>query len=119
MLSRKPPGTKEAEELVLYCAAGMRYPMQEIITKYQQEYGVTISAQFQGSNTLLAQIEVSKTGDLYLAADSSYVELARQKGLAVESLSLARMKPVIVVHKDNKTIHSIDDTDVSPSTVLP
>ncbi|HIA19875.1 MAG TPA: molybdate ABC transporter substrate-binding protein [Planctomycetaceae bacterium] len=113
MLLRKPPGTAEAKELVLYCAAGMRYPMQEIITKYQQEYGVTISAQFQGSNTLLAQIEVSKTGDLYLAADSSYVELARQKGLAQESLSLAHMKPVIVVHKDNKTIHSIDDL-ISP-----
>jgi molybdenum ABC transporter molybdate-binding protein len=87
----------------------MRYPMEEIITQYQEQYGVRISAQFQGSNTLLAQIEVSKTGDLYLAADSSYVELARQKGLAVESLGLARMKPVIVIHKDNKTIHSIDD----------
>ena len=109
MLSPKQKGNEKAEELVLYCAAGMRYPMQEIITKYQEDYGVKISAQFEGSNTLLAKIEVSKLGDLYLAADSSYINLAREKGLAQESLSLARMKPVIVVHKDNQTIKSIDD----------
>ena len=109
MLFRKAPGTEEVDELRLYCAAGMRYPMEEIIAQYQEQYGVRISADFQGSNTLLAQIEVSKTGDLYLAADTSYIDLARQKGLAVESLGLARMKPVIVVHKDNETIQRIDD----------
>ena len=105
----KPFKKEQPQELVLYCAAGMRYPMQEIIQQYREQYGVEISAQFQGSNTLLAQIEVNKTGDLYLAADDSYIQLARDKGLAVESISLAKMKPVIVVHKDNKTIQGLDD----------
>ena len=109
MLSNDKPGPTETEELVLYCAAGMRYPLQEIMTKYQEEYGIKISAQFEGSNTLLSKLEVSKLGDLYLAADSSYINMAREKGLAQESLRLARMKPVIVVHKDNETIKSVDD----------
>ena len=109
MLSNDKPGPTETEELVLYCAAGMRYPLQENMTKYQEEYGIKISAQFEGSNTLLSKLEVSKLGDLYLAADSSYINMAREKGLAQESLRLARMKPVIVVHKDNETIKSVDD----------
>jgi molybdate transport system substrate-binding protein len=110
LIPKSPDGGSSARpKLLLYCAAGMRYAMQEIINEYQEAYDVEISAQYQGSNTLLAQIDVTKKGDLYLAADDSYVALAREKGLAAESIPLALMKPVIVVHKDNKSIKGLDD----------
>ncbi len=110
LIPKSPDGVSSARpKLLLYCAAGMRYAMQEIINEYQEAYDVEISAQYQGSNTLLAQIDVTKKGDLYLAADDSYVALAREKGLAAESIPLALMKPVIVVHKDNKSIKGLDD----------
>ncbi len=96
--------------LVVYCAAGMRYPLDEIAKRYQREYGVAVSLQYGGSNTLLNQLEVSRTGDLYLAADGYYIELARNKDLVDESLPLARMKPVIVVPAANPLgIESIAD----------
>ncbi len=110
LIPRSPEGVSSTKpKLLLYCAAGMRYPMQELIDEYQKAYDVEISAQYQGSNTLLAQIDVTKKGDLYLAADDSYIKLAREKGLAAESIPLALMKPVIVVHKDNKSIQGLDD----------
>ena len=110
LITKSPDGVSSARpKLLLYCAAGMRYPMQEIIDEYQEAYDVEISAQYQGSNTLLAQIDVTKKGDLYLAADDSYIALAREKGLAAESIPLALLKPVIVVHKDNKSIQGLDD----------
>ena len=110
LIPRSPEGASATKpKLLLYCAAGMRYPMQELIDEYQEAYDVEISAQYQGSNTLLAQIDVTKKGDLYLAADDSYIKLAREKGLAAESIPLALMKPVIVVHKDNKSIQGLDD----------
>lgn len=97
-------------ELYLYCAAGMRYPMEKIIQQYQEDFGVTIETSFKGSNTLLSELEIGKTGDLYLAADDSYVQLARERGLAVESIPLARLKPVIAVRKDNpRGIAAVDD----------
>ncbi len=96
--------------LFLYCAAGMRYAMDEIVAEYQREFGVTVEVSYAGSNTLLSNIEVAKTGDLYLAADEVYVQLAREKGLAAESIPLANMRPVIAVSKENpKSINSIDD----------
>ena len=94
----------------MYCAAGMRYPVEEIVQKYEAEYGVQVNLQYGGSNTLLNQLEVNKSGDLYLAGDSSYIRLAEEKGLTAEAFPLALMKPVIAVQVGNpKNIKGIDD----------
>ncbi len=45
-------------------------------------------------------MEVSRAGDLFLAADDSYLDLARDKGLIAEVMPLATMRPVIVIRKD-------------------
>ena len=103
-------GGADAESIFVYCAAGMRYPMEQIAKRYQTEFGVTIEVQYGGSNTLLNQLQVSKTGDLYLAADEFYIDLARQKNLLAESIPLSRMRPVIVVSpKYESEINSVDD----------
>jgi len=96
-------------KLFVYCAAGMRYPMQRIAEDYQRDFGIDIQLQYGGSNTLLNQLEVSGTGDLYLAADDSYMQLARKKRLLDESIPLAKMKPVIVVRNDNASVQSLSD----------
>ena len=64
------------DELFIYCAAGMRYPMEEIASQYKREFGVNVQLQYGGSNTLLSQIKVANIGDLYLAGDSSYIQQA-------------------------------------------
>ena len=74
---RTGQGTAD-EQLLVYCAAGMRYPMEEIAAAYEHQFGVPVQLQYGGSNTLLNQLEVSRVGVLYVAADTSYVELARQ-----------------------------------------
>lgn len=96
--------------LVFYCAAGIRAPVEEVVAEYQRLYGEPIQLQYGGSNTLLSQTEVAGTGDLYLAADESYIELGREKGLVRESIPLAVMRPVIAVQRGNpKQIRGIDD----------
>ena len=88
----------------------MRIPVEQIAEEYQHEFGITIRLQYGGSNSLLSQIEVGKIGDLYLAADESYLRIAQEKSLVAESLPIARMRPVIIVSKGNpKQIKSLDD----------
>lgn len=89
------------EPLVLYCAAGIKAPVEAVAKEYEQAYGVQVQLQYGGSQTLLANIEVSKHGDLYLPADDSYIELARRKELLAEVLPLARMKAVVAVRQGN------------------
>jgi len=98
--------------LLLYCAAGIRPPVDEAARDYQKEYGVEVQLQYGGSQTLLANIEASKRGDLYLPADDSYLQIARDKGLVREALPLARMTPVLAVAKSNpKNLHSLADLE--------
>ena len=102
--------TARANSLFMYCAAGMRKPIEEIALAYEEETGVKVELQFGGSNTLLNQLEVSKIGDLYLAADQSYLDLAAEKGLTVEQMEIAYLRPVIIVKKGNpKKITSLTD----------
>ncbi len=85
------------------CAAGLRFPLEEVARMYEEEYGIVIEPQYGGSNTLLNQLEIDKFShvDLYLAADDYYTRAAREKGLAAETFSLAMMRPVLAVRRDS------------------
>ena len=78
--------------LKFYCAAGIRRPVQAAARDYESEYGVRVVFDFDGSGTLLARLDAARTGDLYLAGDDSYLEMAREKDLLCEEFAIARMK---------------------------
>ncbi len=108
-------GRKEAgrEPLVMFCAAGIKAPVSEIAAQYEAEFGVPIQIQYGGSGTLLASIEIAD-GDIYLAADSSYTEIAVEKGLVQETIPVALMKAGFGVAKGNpKGISKLADVENS------
>jgi len=87
--------------LLVYCAAAMRKPVAAIADRYREKYGVKVELQFAGSGTLLGNIEASATGDLYIAADASYIEIARDRGLVVEALTVCQLTAGLVVKAGN------------------
>lgn len=96
--------------LVVYCAAGIRMPVEAVARQFEQECGVPIQLHYGGSQTLLANLSVAQRGDLYLPGDTSYITLAQKKGLVAETISLARMSLVLAVRKGNpKGIRSLED----------
>ncbi|MEX0715245.1 MAG: substrate-binding domain-containing protein [Planctomycetaceae bacterium] len=100
----------DSDRLFFYCAAGMRYPVDEIVRRYEEEYGVKVEVGYGGSNDLLSRLEVARVGDLFLAGDDHYTRLAREKGLAAETIPVATMRPVIAVRKGNpKNISGVSD----------
>ncbi|MEM9353484.1 MAG: substrate-binding domain-containing protein [Planctomycetota bacterium] len=109
--SRSPHTTPdEAAELTIYCAASLRLPVEQIAQAYERECGVKPRIHYGGSNTLLSQIEVSRTGDLYLAADESFLRFGEQKGLVAEVSVLGQMRAVLAVPRGNPlAIASLDD----------
>lgn len=105
----KEAGT-DVPSLVLYCAAGLKEPVQAVVERYQKDYGILIEVQYGGSGTLLSNIKVAQRGDLFLAADQSYLDLARNDGLVREIIPLAEMRPVVAVAKGNpKGINGVSD----------
>lgn len=96
--------------LLVFCAAGIKPPIETIAKEYESRYRTPIQLQYGGSGTLLNNLRISGAGDLYVAADESYIRLARERDLIAETLPLARQHPVIVVRKGNpKKIRTLDD----------
>jgi molybdate transport system substrate-binding protein len=110
-------------ELLFYCAAGLMVPVEEIVSQYKKEYGITVNVQYGGSGSLITNMRVSNKGDLYLAADESFLELAGSYDLLRENQPLAFQHPVIIVPAGNpRNITSIRDflrPDVSYSIGVP
>lgn len=106
-----PPGDV-GQSLRLYCAAGMRVPVEQVVARYRAEYGVPIEIQYGGSNTLLNQLQVNRSedADLFLAADQHYTDKALELGLATETMPVAYTLPVVAVAPGNpKGIRGITD----------
>ena len=96
--------------LTFYCAAGMKPAVAAVVSEYEERYGVVTQVQYGGSGTLLSSLQIARIGDLYLAADETYLERASDMGLVAETLAVARMRPVILVPKGNpEDIYTIDD----------
>ena len=94
----------------LYCAAGVRPPIERAVARFTEETGRPVRIQYGGSGALLAAIELSDRGDLYIAADDSYVRTAEDRGLIFQSVSLATLTPVIAVRAGNaKNVRTLDD----------
>lgn len=107
----RPGGAPRSGSLELFCAAGMRIPVSAIADEYEKEYGVSIIPTFSGSGTLLSNIEAAKgMGDLYLAADSSYTAIAKEKGLLAETMPVSFLTAGLGVPAGNpKKITSLAD----------
>lgn len=105
-----PRSANQTEPLVLFCAASNRAVVDAIREDYKQEYGREMQVQYGPSQTLLATMEVTRTGDLYLPADDSFLKLAKEKNLVAETLPLGIMKAGVVVPKGNpKHISALAD----------
>ncbi len=96
--------------LIVYCAAGLKKPVEAIAAQFQKDLGIEVQLQYGGTGTLLSQLQVAKKGDLFIAADDGSLADARKLDLIREVLPLAVQHPVIVVKKGNpKSIRSLDD----------
>src|SRR5688572_29681142 len=95
----QPSAPRATEPLHVHCAAGLKRAVEASARDYEKAYDIPVRLQFGGSETILSGIAVSKTGDLFIPADESYLVTARERQLVAEVLPLARMTPVLAVRK--------------------
>lgn len=93
-------GVHSEEELLLYCAAGISQPVDAVVADYQRQYGVKVRVEYDASGKLLAKIRAAGgRGELFLAGDPSYMVEARKWNLVAETIPVARIRPVLIVHQ--------------------
>jgi molybdate transport system substrate-binding protein len=107
---RKSTPLTEKPALVVYCAAGIRKPLEAVAAAFEAECGTPIRFQFGGSGTLLSQLRVAREGDLFIAADTETMQTASGSGLTQEVLPFAMQTPVVCVRTGNpKGVASFED----------
>lgn len=92
--------------LMVYCAAGIRLPVEAAAKRYEQEFGQQIKIDYGSSGELEGRLEIDRNAgksrcDLYIPADSSFSNRSIQKGLTRESLALADFRLVVACHPDS------------------
>ncbi len=98
------------DDLIAYRAAVRSGLGIGFVADYAAEFKRAVDVQYGASQTLLSTLEISGTGDLFLPADDSYIELARSKGLMSHCIPLAQMQAVVTVRRGNpKSIRTFAD----------
>ena len=90
------------DAVVVHCAAGMKPPIKKLAEEFEKTTGTKINLSYGGSNTLLGQIKLSRKGDVYIAGDADYVDMAEKAGLVSSREALCYFIPVIMVQKGNR-----------------
>jgi len=99
-----------ARPLRLYCGAGIKPPVEELVEEFCRRHDVDIECDYAGSEVLISRIKLSGRGDLYMPGDVHYVELAEKEGLIASKKTVCYFVPVILVQKGNpKNIHTLED----------
>jgi molybdate transport system substrate-binding protein len=95
------PAKTSSVPLTVFCAAGIKKPVEEIATAYQKETATEVRLQYGGTGTLLSQLKITKQGDLFIAADDGALADAKKLGVTREEFPLVNQQPVLAVAKGN------------------
>jgi len=96
--------------LTIYCAAGVRKPVEAVAAMYRKEFDTETNLQYGGSGELLSSLRAANSGDLFIAADAATIADGRRLNLLREVIPVATQRPVLAVLKGNpKKIASVED----------
>ncbi len=71
---------EEPKSLTAFVGSASKPPMEEAIKAFEEKTGIAVYANYGGSGAMLSQIELSKSGDLYIPGSPDYIVKAERKG---------------------------------------
>lgn len=96
------PAQQRPTSLFAYVGAGIKDPIIALAAQYERQTGVKIEMTFNNMGILLNQLELSKTGDIFLPGGMPFLRKADKAGLVLEtSRPMAYQVPTIIVPKGN------------------
>jgi molybdate transport system substrate-binding protein len=102
--------SSQAKELLLYCGAGIRPPVDELVEVFRRDYRVRIAVDYAGSEVLLSTIRLARRGDLYMPGERHYIEQAERENMILSHRPVCYWAPTILVQKGNpKNIRGLED----------
>jgi molybdate transport system substrate-binding protein len=87
-----------AGELHLFVGAGLRQPVEQLVQAFEDRTGHRVFIDYAGSGQLLARIEASGKGDLFIPGALFYIEKLEKAGKIRTQRPIVQHTPVIGVY---------------------
>lgn len=103
---------EEQKTITVFAGAASKPALEEAARAFEKETKIKVYFSFGGSGTVLSQMKLAKSGDLYIPGSPDYMAKAKKDG-AVEAGSvkiIAYLIPAILVqHGNPKNVQSLSD----------
>jgi molybdate transport system substrate-binding protein len=98
------PATAEDRTLTVFAAASMKNALDDIDAAFTEKTGIKVSASYAASSTLAKQIEQGAPADIFVSADTDWMDYAVSKKTINEStrVNLLGNSIVLIAPKDSK-----------------
>src|SRR5258708_13564554 len=98
------PALAQDKSLTVFAAASMKNALDDVDTAYTAKTGVKISASYAASSALAKQIEQGAPADIFLSADTDWMDYATAKKNINEPtrVNLLGNTTVLIAPKDSK-----------------
>jgi len=113
--SVRPKVSVTQDELVVYCAAGIRLPVADAADAYTKEFGLPIRVEYGSSGDLEKRLgleakHAKPKAHLYIPANDFFAQKTAAAGLTQEHIPLAKFKLVLATQKDaDLNVSKLDD----------
>ena len=102
----------EPRSITAFCGSASKPAMEEAAAAFEEETGIRVYLNFSGSGTMLSQMKISRSGDLYIPGSPDYMAMAEADGvIAPDSINIiAYLVPAVLVPEDNpESIYGLSD----------
>lgn len=106
-------GSGQSKSINVFAGSASQPPLEEAAKTFEQKTNIKVNFSFGGSGTVLSQMILSKSGDLYIPGSPDYLIKAQAQGVVAANDNgkiLSYLVPAILVQKGNpKNIKSLSD----------
>lgn len=90
-----------AQNLTVFAAASLKNALDEVSADWKNHGGATVAASYASSSVIAKQIEQGAPADVYISADTQWMDYLVQKSLVIKPHDLLGNKLVMISSKDN------------------
>ena len=94
---------EKQESITAFCGSASKPAMEEAAQVFEETTGIKVYLNFSGSGTMLSQMKVSESGDLYIPGSPDYMSIAEKDGVVYpDSVKIVSyLVPAILVPAGN------------------
>jgi molybdate transport system substrate-binding protein len=102
--SASPPASAQDKSLTVFAAASMKNALDDVDAAFSAKTGVKVSASYAASSVLAKQIEQGAPADIFMSADTDWMDYATAKKAINEATrtNLLGNSNVLIAPKDSK-----------------